>query len=415
MRRLKSPARARKLTQQPAVAVAEKAEPDRVQQLAKTIDSVSAELKRLSDDTKANSDKIAQTAALRSDLQDSKSSSDKTAQSMVEQIDALRSDQVKFLQDAKESNDKAAQALRQEFAASQAKLVAQVDDTLKANTARSEALAQRVDAMKKGHRRRQEEHRRGSAERIQHIARPCACRCAGRARTGPLCGTSVDREPARGRQEAGRSRSCRRGAVPSRQDGRNRAAAGPVRCGRAAAARLSASTRRRRWARKPALTMTLTHMKKPRLIRKRFEVFAARKTCDTSARPRPPTRSVFPPRETARSSWRMLGSLSEFASACLALPRVRASLIWHPGKALIRFVPLPQDGSGDTGRTHGRGWLPILGPSDVVEPGKWFGQKILESKMENGFRENGAHPVELCGDSNTRGICPACARRSPSY
>ena len=136
------------LTQQPAVAVAEKAEPDRVQQLAKTIDSVSAELKRLSDDTKANSDKIAQTAALRSDLQDSKSSSDKTAQSLVEQVDALRSDQVKFLQDAKESNDKAAQALRQEFVASQAKLVAQVGDTLKASTARSEALAQRVDAMK---------------------------------------------------------------------------------------------------------------------------------------------------------------------------------------------------------------------------------------------------------------------------
>ncbi len=41
-----------------------------MQQLAKTIDSVSAELKRLSDDTKANSDKIAQTAALRSDLQE---------------------------------------------------------------------------------------------------------------------------------------------------------------------------------------------------------------------------------------------------------------------------------------------------------------------------------------------------------
>jgi chromosome segregation ATPase len=137
------------VTPQPAVAVAEKAEPDRVQQLAKTIDTVSAELKRLSDDTKANSDKIAQATALRSDLQDSKSSSDKTAQSLVEQVDALRADQVKLLQGAKESNDKAAQALRQELEASQAKLVAQVDDTLKANTARSEALAQRVDAMKK--------------------------------------------------------------------------------------------------------------------------------------------------------------------------------------------------------------------------------------------------------------------------
>ena len=131
------------------LANAEKAEQDRVQELAKTIDGVRAELKRLSDDAKANSDKIAQTAALRSDLQDSKSSSDKTVQSMADQIDKLRSDQVKFLQDAKESNDKAAQALRQEFVASQAKLVAQVGDTLKASTARSEALAQRVDAMKK--------------------------------------------------------------------------------------------------------------------------------------------------------------------------------------------------------------------------------------------------------------------------
>ena len=136
-------------TQQPAFAVAEKTESDRVQQLARTIDSVRADLKRLSDDAKANSDKIAQTAALRSDLQDSKSSSDKTAQIMTDQVEALRSDQAKFLQEAKETSDKAAQALRQEFAASQAKLVAQVGDTLKASTARSETLAQRVDAIKK--------------------------------------------------------------------------------------------------------------------------------------------------------------------------------------------------------------------------------------------------------------------------
>jgi len=131
------------------LADAEKAEQDRVQELAKTIDSIRAELKRLSDDAKANSDKIAQTAALRSDLQDSKSSSDKSAQSMVDQIDALRSDHAKFLQAAQETNDKAAQALRQEVAASQAKLLAQVGDTLKVSTARSEALTQRVDAMKK--------------------------------------------------------------------------------------------------------------------------------------------------------------------------------------------------------------------------------------------------------------------------
>ena len=131
------------------LADAEKAKQDREQEFANTIDSVRAELKRLSDDVKANSDKIAQTVTVRSDLQDSKSSSDKTVQSVLDQIDALRSDQVKFLQDVKETGDKAAQALRQEVAASQAKLVAQVGDTLKANTARSEALAQRVDAMKK--------------------------------------------------------------------------------------------------------------------------------------------------------------------------------------------------------------------------------------------------------------------------
>jgi len=135
------------------LADAEKAEQDREQQLVKNIESVRAELRRLSDDAKANSDKIAQTVMLRSDLlkliQDSKSSSDKAAQIMLDQIDALRSDQVKFLKESKETGDKATQALRQEVAGSQAKLVAQVDDTLKANTAPSEALSQRVDAMKK--------------------------------------------------------------------------------------------------------------------------------------------------------------------------------------------------------------------------------------------------------------------------
>jgi hypothetical protein len=135
------------------LADAEKAKQDREQQLVKTIDSVRAELQQLSDDAKANSDKIAPTVMLRSDLlkliQDSKSSSDKAAQIMLDQIDALRSDQVKFLKDAKETGDKAAQALREEVAASRAEFVAQVGDTLKANTAHSETLAQRVDAMKK--------------------------------------------------------------------------------------------------------------------------------------------------------------------------------------------------------------------------------------------------------------------------
>jgi hypothetical protein len=120
---------------------------------ANTLDSIHAELKQLSDDIKANSDKIAQTATLRPDLlkliQDSKSSSDEAAQTARDQIDALRSDQAKFLENAKDTGDKAAQSLREEVAASQAKLVAQVSDTLKANSANSEALAQRVDAMKK--------------------------------------------------------------------------------------------------------------------------------------------------------------------------------------------------------------------------------------------------------------------------
>ena len=131
------------------LASAEKAEPDRVQQLEKAIESVRAELKRLSDDAKANSDKIAQSAALRSDQQDSKSSSDKTVQTVIDQVETLRADQAKSLQDAREANDKAVQALRQEVAATQTRLAAQVGDTLKTSTSRSEALAQRVDAIKK--------------------------------------------------------------------------------------------------------------------------------------------------------------------------------------------------------------------------------------------------------------------------
>jgi hypothetical protein len=139
------------LTQQ--LAVAEKAKQDSEQQLGKNIDNLRAELQRLSGDAKINSDQIAQTVMLRSDLlkliQDFKSTSDKAAQIMLDQIDALRSDQVKFLKEAKETSEKATQALRQEVTNSQAKLVTQVDDTLRANTTPSEALAQRVDAMKK--------------------------------------------------------------------------------------------------------------------------------------------------------------------------------------------------------------------------------------------------------------------------
>ncbi len=135
------------------VPEAENAELKREQPPAKTIDSVSADLQRLSEDSKANSDKIAETAALRADLlkliQDAKSNNDKAAQGMLDQINALRSDQIKSLKDAKETGDKTAQGLRQEVSASQAKLVAQVDDMLKANTASSEVLAQRVDALRK--------------------------------------------------------------------------------------------------------------------------------------------------------------------------------------------------------------------------------------------------------------------------
>jgi len=111
--------------------------------------TLSDELKRLSEESKANSDKIAQAATLRSDLQDSKSSNDKTAQTMVEQVDALRSDQTRFMQAAKEANDRTVQELRQEITSSQGRLAAQFGETIKANTARSEALSQRVDAMRK--------------------------------------------------------------------------------------------------------------------------------------------------------------------------------------------------------------------------------------------------------------------------
>ena len=119
---------------------------------ANTLDSIHAELKKESDDIKANSDKIAQTATLRPDLlkliQDSKSSSDEAAQTARDQIDALRSDQAKFLENAKDTGE------RRPIAAGggrgfSSQLVAQVSDTLKANSANSEALAQRVDAMKR--------------------------------------------------------------------------------------------------------------------------------------------------------------------------------------------------------------------------------------------------------------------------
>ncbi len=126
---------------------------DRQQPPAKTIDSVGEELRQLSDESRANSDKIAQTATLRTDLlkliQETKSSSDKVAQNMLDQINAMRDDQVKSLKDATAAGERTAQALREEVAASQAKLAAKFEDMLKTDTARSEALSQRVDALNK--------------------------------------------------------------------------------------------------------------------------------------------------------------------------------------------------------------------------------------------------------------------------
>jgi hypothetical protein len=130
-------------------AAAEAAGPVRDPQLASTIEGIRAELKRLSDDTKANSDRIAQAVTPRADPQDVRPGSDRPDQNLLDQIAALRSDQAKLLNDARETGDRAAQALRQEFAAFQARLVDRVGDTLKADAARSEALAQRVEAMNK--------------------------------------------------------------------------------------------------------------------------------------------------------------------------------------------------------------------------------------------------------------------------
>jgi hypothetical protein len=111
--------------------------------------TLSDDLKRLSDETKANSEKIAQAAALRSDLQASQSSNDKTAQTMADQVDALRADQARLIQSAREAGDKAAQDLRQEIVTSQAGLAAQLGDASKATAARAEALSQRVEAVRK--------------------------------------------------------------------------------------------------------------------------------------------------------------------------------------------------------------------------------------------------------------------------
>jgi VIT1/CCC1 family predicted Fe2+/Mn2+ transporter len=127
-----------------------KAEQSRERSPADTIDGFRGDLERLSSDVKANSDKIAQLASLRSELlnliQESKSNRDDAAHITDEEVNALRA---AVLKEAKETNDKAAQALRDEVSGTQAKLAAQIDDMLKANTTRSDALVQRADAMKK--------------------------------------------------------------------------------------------------------------------------------------------------------------------------------------------------------------------------------------------------------------------------
>ncbi len=145
-----APAPARpSVTEAPKEIVKEPVKDDRQQQLAAAIDGIRAELKRLSDDASATNDKIAQAAALRSDVESSKSSIDSAAQYVRDQIGALRADQTKALNDAREAGDRASQALRQEIAASQGKLADQFGEKLKATTSRAEALTQRVDAMRK--------------------------------------------------------------------------------------------------------------------------------------------------------------------------------------------------------------------------------------------------------------------------
>ncbi len=135
-------------TQPPAEPV--RAEQKTEQVSADTIDNVRGELERLSNDVKANSDKITQIASLRSELlnliQDSKSNSDQATHVTLDQMSTLRAD---VLKQAKEANDKAAQTLRDEVSATRTKLAAQIDDVLKTNTSRSDALSQRADAMKK--------------------------------------------------------------------------------------------------------------------------------------------------------------------------------------------------------------------------------------------------------------------------
>ena len=145
------------------VSPVDNARQDREQRLTETIDRIRADLKTLSDETKANRDKIAEVATLRPDVQDSKSSFDKT---MADQVDALRSEQARLMQTVKETNDKAAQDLRQEIATLQTRLTSQFNDTLKAATSRSEALSQRVDAVKTD----LDEMKKASAEERQNAS-----------------------------------------------------------------------------------------------------------------------------------------------------------------------------------------------------------------------------------------------------
>ena len=94
------------------IAEAEAAAQDPKQQPVTAIDRVGAELQRLSEEARSNSEKIAQTATLRSELlkqiQDTKVSSDKVAQSLSDQINLIRSEQAKLLKEANEAGEKAA-------------------------------------------------------------------------------------------------------------------------------------------------------------------------------------------------------------------------------------------------------------------------------------------------------------------
>ncbi|MBR0934153.1 hypothetical protein [Bradyrhizobium jicamae] len=143
-----APAEPTELRSEPPKTPGDAARPE--QQSVNSAQAEKADLEQLSEDTKANSERL---AALKSDLlrqlQDAKSSNDQAVQAAQAQINELRSEQAKLRAESKETNDKAIQGLRGEVAASQTKLVAQVDDALKGPSSRLDGAGQRIDALQK--------------------------------------------------------------------------------------------------------------------------------------------------------------------------------------------------------------------------------------------------------------------------